>query len=145
MFRKTDQRSWIKIEVARSKNAPECYHGLREACALPYRTVARWVEAFRAGRNESADLHRTDRPPIPQYQNDIVSALLSINLLWTVRELSVEVCVSQQTAWRVLKNWRVLGRSIAAINKQHHANGILWLPDIWQKAKNFAGDNIEGM
>ena len=44
MFSKLEQRTWIKIEVARGKNARECHSGLREACgneALPYRTVAR--------------------------------------------------------------------------------------------------------
>ncbi|GBM67873.1 hypothetical protein AVEN_71201-1 [Araneus ventricosus] len=38
MFKKGDQRSWIKFEVARGKDASECHHTLREACALPYRT-----------------------------------------------------------------------------------------------------------
>ncbi|KAJ4438964.1 hypothetical protein ANN_14918 [Periplaneta americana] len=54
---KLEQRSWIKIEVARGRSAQECFQGLREACgdaALPYRTVARWVKAFREGLVESA-------------------------------------------------------------------------------------------
>ncbi|KAJ4436961.1 hypothetical protein ANN_17093 [Periplaneta americana] len=49
---KLEQRSWIKIEMARGHSAQECFQGLREACgdaALPYRTVARWVKAFREG------------------------------------------------------------------------------------------------
>ncbi|KAJ4445749.1 hypothetical protein ANN_12434 [Periplaneta americana] len=52
MFTKLEQRSSIKIEVARGRSAQECFQGLREACgdaALPYRTVARWVKAFREG------------------------------------------------------------------------------------------------
>ncbi|GBM64233.1 hypothetical protein AVEN_213652-1 [Araneus ventricosus] len=113
-------------------------------CALPYRTVARWVKAFRAGRNEAADLHRTGRKSIPQHQIDIVSDLLSIDHLWTVRESSVEVGFSHQTMWYLLKKWRMLGRSVAVINNQHFANGILRLPDIWQKVSNFADDYIEG-
>jgi hypothetical protein len=43
MFTKQEQRSWIKIEVARGSSAQNCYQGPREACgdaALPYRTVA---------------------------------------------------------------------------------------------------------
>ncbi|KAJ4450833.1 hypothetical protein ANN_02264 [Periplaneta americana] len=57
MFTKLEQRSWIKIEVARGRSAQECFQGLREACgdaALPYRTVARWVKAFREGLVGSA-------------------------------------------------------------------------------------------
>ncbi|GBM67848.1 hypothetical protein AVEN_216863-1 [Araneus ventricosus] len=102
-------------------------------CALPYRTVVRWVKAFRAGRNEAADLHRTGRKSIPQHKIDIVSDLLSIDRLWTARESSVEVGFSHQTMWHILKKWRMLGHSVAVINNQHFANGILRLPDIWQK------------
>ncbi|GBM59564.1 hypothetical protein AVEN_268743-1 [Araneus ventricosus] len=81
MFIKGDLWSWIKIVVARVKNASDCYHGLREACVLPYRTVARWVKTFCAGRNESTDLHRTGWPSIPQHQIAIVSDLLSTERL----------------------------------------------------------------
>ncbi|GBL87777.1 hypothetical protein AVEN_81374-1 [Araneus ventricosus] len=94
-----DQPSLIKIEVARGKNASEYYHGLREACgvnALPYRKVTLWVKAFRVGLNETADLHRTGRPSIPQHQADIVSGLLSIDRRWTVRELSVKFVSSSK-------------------------------------------------
>src|SRR5258705_4248364 len=40
---------------------------------------------------------------------------------------------------------RAVGRSVADINRQHLANGILRLPDIWQKVHDLAGDYIEGM
>ncbi|GBL63826.1 hypothetical protein AVEN_51876-1 [Araneus ventricosus] len=81
------------------------YYARNVACALPYRTVARWVKAFRADLNESADLHSTGRPSIPQHQIDILSGLLSIDRLWTLRELSVEVGISRQTVWYILKKW----------------------------------------
>ena len=32
MFAKLEQRSWIKIEVARGRSTQECCQGLREAC-----------------------------------------------------------------------------------------------------------------
>ncbi|KAJ4450903.1 hypothetical protein ANN_02337 [Periplaneta americana] len=64
-FTKLEQRFWIKIEMARGRNAQECFQELREACgdaALPYRLcelilailvnltrMARWVKAFREG------------------------------------------------------------------------------------------------
>ena len=52
MFTKLEQRSWTKIEVARSHCTQECFQGLHEACgdaALPHRTVAGWVKMFRKG------------------------------------------------------------------------------------------------
>ncbi|KAJ4435811.1 hypothetical protein ANN_18430 [Periplaneta americana] len=49
MFTKLEQRSWIKIEVARGHSAQAC--GDAE---LPYRTVERWVKAFREGLVGSA-------------------------------------------------------------------------------------------
>ncbi|GBN24285.1 hypothetical protein AVEN_51295-1, partial [Araneus ventricosus] len=73
---------------ARGKSASECYDGLLEAYgdnSLPYRKVTRWVKALREGLNETADLHRTGRPSIPQHHRDIVGGLLSIERLWTVR------------------------------------------------------------
>ena len=52
MFTKLEQRSWIKIKVARCRSKLECFRGLREACedaVLPYRTVAQWAKAFWEG------------------------------------------------------------------------------------------------
>ena len=49
MFTKLEQRSWLKLKQAGAKQW-KSYWGLDEACgtaALPYRTVARWVQAFR--------------------------------------------------------------------------------------------------
>lgn len=56
-----------------------------------YRTLARWVKAFRTGWNETVDLHRAFRPSIPQNQIEIVSDRLSIDRRWTFWELSVEI------------------------------------------------------
>ncbi|GBO25759.1 hypothetical protein AVEN_100080-1 [Araneus ventricosus] len=53
-----------------------------------------------------------------------------IDRLWTVRELPVEVGVSHQMAWHILKKWQMLGRSAAFINKQHLSNGILRLSGV---------------
>ncbi|GBN40553.1 hypothetical protein AVEN_189821-1 [Araneus ventricosus] len=58
MFSKQEQRSWIKIDCARGRTARQCHQSPQEACgesALPYRTVARWVKAFNAGRQNVAD------------------------------------------------------------------------------------------
>jgi hypothetical protein len=47
------QRCYVKIAVLRGRNATECHSELVEALgdrALPYRTVARWIEALRGKR-----------------------------------------------------------------------------------------------
>ena len=49
IFTKLEQCSWLKLKQAGAKQQ-NSYRGLEEACgttALPYRTVARWVQAFR--------------------------------------------------------------------------------------------------
>ena len=72
MFIKLEQRPWIKIGVARGLSTQECFQVLRVACAgaaLPHRTVARWVKAFREGRDAVQELLRRwkweilERPP----------------------------------------------------------------------------------
>jgi hypothetical protein len=99
MFTKSEQRSWIKIQVARNKNARQCHQRLFEACgndALPYRTVARWVSAFRSGRDETVHLSSTGRPSISDEQVQLVRGLLPVDRRWIVRELSIEVRLSHQ-------------------------------------------------
>ena len=67
VFTKLEQSFWIKIEVARSRTTQECFQGLREAYGdpgLPYRTVARWVKAFRKGRDAVQENLRTGRPHV---------------------------------------------------------------------------------
>ncbi|PSN46144.1 hypothetical protein C0J52_22064 [Blattella germanica] len=60
-----EQRAYIKIAVLRGQNARECHAQLLEAVgarALPYRTDARWVAAFKSGREATKDKPRTGRP-----------------------------------------------------------------------------------
>ena len=50
--------------MARCRSTQECCQGLREACgdvALPCRTVARWIETFREGRDDVQGNLRTGR------------------------------------------------------------------------------------
>ncbi|XP_035229771.1 histone-lysine N-methyltransferase SETMAR-like [Stegodyphus dumicola] len=54
-------------------------------------------------RNEIADLQLTGRLSITQEQTDILSGLLTIDRRWTVRELSLDVGLSHQTVWRIMK------------------------------------------
>ena len=69
MFSKQKKRSWIKIECARGRTARQFHQGLQEACgesALPYRTVARWVKAFKEGHQNVADMRRPGRPSVSE-------------------------------------------------------------------------------
>ena len=80
MFSKLEQRSWIKIEVARGRSTKECFQGPCEACgdaALPYRSVTRSVKAFREGRDAVKDNLRTGRP----HMNNTVQLLASCWML----------------------------------------------------------------
>ncbi|GFX92848.1 HTH_48 domain-containing protein [Trichonephila clavipes] len=55
------ERTYIKIAVLGDRNAMECHNELVEALgknALPFRTVARWVEKFLQGRVSTTDEQR---------------------------------------------------------------------------------------
>jgi hypothetical protein len=57
------------------RNATECHKGLREVCgnrALPYRTVTRWVTAFRQDRDKLEDAARSYRHPRSSHQVDSI-------------------------------------------------------------------------
>jgi len=81
MFTKEDQRSWIKIEVARGHSAQTSFQGLREACgdaALPYRTVAQWVKLFREGRDSIQDSCSSGRPHVDNHTIELLASLLDV-------------------------------------------------------------------
>ena len=106
MFTKLEQRSWLKIEAGRGKTARECYRGLVAVCgtaALPYRTVARWVKAFRAGRQNVTDQPRPGRPSATEAQVSSVAKLLETDRWWTIRELACETRLSHMTVLHILK------------------------------------------
>jgi len=106
IFTKSEQRSWLKIEAGRGKTARECYRGLVEVCgtaALPYRTVARWVQAFRAGRQNATDQPWPGRPCATEAQVSSVATLLQTDRWWTIRELACETRLSRTTVLHILK------------------------------------------
>ena len=91
MFSKQEQRSWKKIERARGRTARQCHQGLQEACgesALPYRTVARWVKAFKEGRQNVADVRRPGRPSVSEEEVYALTALLDSERRHTIGELA---------------------------------------------------------
>ncbi|PNF14876.1 hypothetical protein B7P43_G05136 [Cryptotermes secundus] len=105
MFTKQEQRSWLKIEVARGRSARNCYQGLREACgdaALPYRTVARWVKLFREERNAIQDSSRSGRSHVDSHTIQLLASLLDVDRRWAARELAAEVGVCHKTVLHIL-------------------------------------------
>ncbi|PNF43745.1 hypothetical protein B7P43_G13766 [Cryptotermes secundus] len=121
MFTKQEQRSWIRIEVARSRSAQNCYQGLREArgdAALPYRTVARWVKLFREEKNAIQDNRRSGRPQVDNHTIQLLSSLLDVDRRWAAWELAAEVGVCHKTVLHILHD--ILGyRKIAALWVTH--------------------------
>ncbi|KAJ4434378.1 hypothetical protein ANN_22938 [Periplaneta americana] len=74
--------------VARGRRTQECFQGLREACAdaaLPYRTVARWVKAFREGRDGVQNKLRTGRPRVEDNTVQLLAWMLIADGLRKVR------------------------------------------------------------
>jgi len=116
MFTKLKQRSWLKIEAGRSKTEIECYRGLIEVCgtaAIPYRTVARWVQAFRAGRQNATDQPRPGPPSATEGQVTSLATLLETDRRWTIRELACETGLSHTPVLHILKE-RLHVRKIAS-------------------------------
>ena len=88
MFTKLEQRSWIKIEVARGHSIQECFKGLSEAfgdAALPYRRVERWAKMFQEGRDAVHDNLRTGRPYLENITVQLLASLLDADRRWTAR------------------------------------------------------------
>ncbi|PNF35582.1 hypothetical protein B7P43_G02399 [Cryptotermes secundus] len=105
MFTKQEQRSWIKIEVARGCSVRNCYQGLREACgdaALPYRAVARWVKLFREGRDAVQASRHSGRPHVDNHTIQLLASLMDVDRRWAVRELAAEVGVCHKTVLHIL-------------------------------------------
>ena len=72
--------------MARRRSTQECFQGLREKCGgalLPYRTVARWVKAFREGRDAVQDNLRTGRPHMKNNTVQHRASLLDADRRWT--------------------------------------------------------------
>lgn len=74
MFLKQEQWNWIKFGFARGHTAGQCRQGLQRTAssrscgksALPYRTVAKLVNAFNEKCKDVADIHRPGRPSVSE-------------------------------------------------------------------------------
>ena len=116
MFTKQEQRSWLKLECARGHTARQCHHGLQQACgasALPYRTVARWVRAFKEGHENVSDMPRSGHPPVCDEDVQTVSVLVEADRNFSIRELAQETGLAPLTVLHILKD-RLRMRKIAS-------------------------------
>jgi hypothetical protein len=67
--RQVEQCSCVKITVLCSRNAQQCYADLSEALgdhALTYRTVERWEQGFRSGRESTVDKQCSGCRKVPE-------------------------------------------------------------------------------
>ena len=97
----------IKIQIGREKNASQCFGALREACGrevLPYRTIARWVETFRQGREECQHRACAGRPfaATDDLHFQALGVLLEEDRCWTCVEISREICIAASTDHTIL-------------------------------------------
>ena len=87
--------------MARCHSTQGCFQGPREAwgaAALPYRTVARWVKAFREARDAVQDNLQTGRPHVERNIVQLLATVLDADHRWTARKLAAEVGVCHKTA-----------------------------------------------
>lgn len=62
--RNGEQSYYLKTAVLRGTDTQECHAEISEALdnrAQPYRTVTRWVQAFKSGIISTADIYRSGR------------------------------------------------------------------------------------
>ena len=107
MFSKQEQETWIKIQCARGRTAKQCHRGLQEACdaaALPYRTVARWVAAFRDGCECLEHMPRSGHPPVSDENVQLVSALVEVDRNVTIRQLERDTGLARTIVLHILKD-----------------------------------------
>ena len=102
MFSRYEQRRFTKIQVARGKNASQSFRALQEACGrevLTYRTIARWMEAFRRGREECQYRAHAGRPVAATdvLHVQAVRVLLEEDKCWTCVEISRELGIAALT------------------------------------------------
>ena len=107
MLSTQEQRAWIKIQCARGRTAKQCHRGLQEACdaaALLYKTVARWVAAFRDGREHLEHMPRSGHPPVSDENVQLVSALVEVDRNVTICQLEQDTRLAHSTVLHILKD-----------------------------------------
>ena len=142
MFIRYEQRCFIKIRVAREKNASQCFRALQEACGrevLPFRPIARWVEAFCQGREECQHRARASRPvAATDYLHvQAVKVLLEEDRCWTCVEISRELGTAVSTVHTILIKKAEHTKSLCPLGSAHSN----WN---WKVAANGDSKNTSG-
>ena len=75
-----------------------------DAAALPYRTVARSVAAFRDGRECVENMRRSGHPPVSDENVQLVSALVEVDRNITIRQLEQDTGLAHSTVIHILKD-----------------------------------------
>jgi len=93
---KLQQRIDIKFLVKLGKNGPEIHQMLQQVygeCALKERTVCKWVQRFREGREDPKDDARSGRPSTSSGNKNIdrVHSLVFSDRRLTVRMIAEEL------------------------------------------------------
>ena len=151
MFTKLEKHSWIKIEAARDRSTQVCFQGLRESCgdgALPYRTVARLVQAFLEGRDTVQHSLSSGQLLVENNTLQLLASLLDADRRWTARELAAEVREFHKTLLYILHGFwtyrkvsaRWILHEISEVQQWHRYAVAQTLLDRWQRE----GDDFLG-
>ena len=92
------------LEVAQHDSVTK---DLQQACvasALPYRTVARWVRAFKEEHENVSNMPWSGHPPVSDEDVHIVSALMKMDQNFTIRELAQKTGLAPSTVLHILKD-----------------------------------------
>jgi len=102
-----EQRINIKFLVKLGKNGPEIHQMLQQVygeCALEERTVFRWVQRFREGREDPKDDARSGRSCASSGNENIdcVRSLVLSDRRLTVRMIAEELCLGKSSIYTIL-------------------------------------------
>ena len=102
-----EQRINIKFLVKLCKNGPEIHQMLQQVygeCARKERTVIKWVQRFREGREDLKDDARSGRPCTSSGNENIdrVCSLVLSDRRLTVRMTAEELCLGKLSVYTIL-------------------------------------------
>ncbi|PSN42501.1 hypothetical protein C0J52_09785 [Blattella germanica] len=122
-----EKRMWIKIQCARGRTAKQCHQGLQEACvaaALLFRAVARWVAAFRDGREHVKHMPSSGHTPIGNENVQIVSVLVEVDRNAMLHQLEQDTRLVHSTALHILKDLLTLLVCTCSVMKERSSYGV---------------------
>ena len=104
---KLEQRINIKFLVKLGENGPEIHQMLQQVygeCALKERTVFKWVQCFREGREDPKDDARSGRPSTSSDNENIdhVRSLVLSDRQLTVRMIAEELGLGKSSVHTIL-------------------------------------------